>query len=94
MCRRDSAEKKVKKEDATPSTVALESFMITAVIDAHERVCVAVWNISEAYLSTDMDEEVIMILEGRLEELMAMMAPGIYLKLIHINKTNKLVEIR
>ena len=36
-----------------------------------------------------MDEEVTMILEGRLSELMAMVAPEIYRKHIRVNKKNK-----
>ena len=69
----------------------MDSLLITVVISANKGRDVAVYGIPGSYLSTDMDEEVIMILEGRLEELMAMMAPGIYLQLIHRKKTNKKV---
>ena len=47
------------------------------------------YEISGAYLSADMGEEVIMILEGRLLELMGIMAPEIYQRHIHVKKIKR-----
>ena len=65
--------------------------MITAVMDAHAGRDVAVCNIIGVYLSADMDEEVIIILEGCLRELTAMVAPYIYCPQIHLNSNSKKV---
>ena len=59
------------------------------MIDLHEGRNVAVYEISGAYLSADMGEEVIMILEGRLLELMGIMAPEIYQRHIHVKKIKR-----
>ena len=74
------------KEDATSPTVALESVMITSVIDAYERRDVAVADIPGAFLTADMDEVVRMCLRGRLAELMVKAAPNIYSKYVTIEK--------
>jgi hypothetical protein len=63
------------KSDATSPTVALESVLITATIDAHEGREVAIVDVPGAYLMADMDEEVSMCLIGRLAELMVKTAP-------------------
>jgi hypothetical protein len=63
------------KSDTTPPTVALESALITATIDAHEGREVAIIDVPGAYLMADMDEEVFMCLRGRLAELMVKTAP-------------------
>jgi hypothetical protein len=68
------------KSDTTSPTVALESVLITATIDAFERRDVAIVDVPGAFLTADMDEEVIMCLRGRLAELMVKTAPNIYRK--------------
>ena len=61
----------IRKEDAASPTVALESIFLTSAIEAHEGREVATIDIPGAYLHTDTDEEVIMLLRGKLAELMA-----------------------
>jgi hypothetical protein len=56
--------------DMVSLTVTVESVMITATVEAHEGRDVAVVDFPGAFLSADMDEEVIMTLRGRLAELM------------------------
>jgi hypothetical protein len=46
-------------------------------------------DIPGAYLSADMDEEVIMLLRGRLAELMVKTAPNIYRKYITVDAKNQ-----
>jgi hypothetical protein len=65
--------------------VSLESVLITSIIEAYEGREVSVVDIQGAYLSADMDEEVIMLLRGRLAELMAKTAPNIYRKYITVD---------
>ena len=52
------------KSEATSPTVALESVLFTATIDAHEGRDVAIADIPGAFLTADMDEAVRMILRG------------------------------
>jgi hypothetical protein len=73
------------KSDATSPTVALESLIITATVDAFERI----FDVPGAYLTADMDEEVFMCLRGRLAELMVKTAPEIYRKYIYVGSDNK-----
>jgi hypothetical protein len=73
----------------TPPTVSLESVLITSTIEAYEGREVAVVDILGAYLSADMDEEVIMLLRWRLAELMVKTAPNIYRKYITVDVKNQ-----
>jgi hypothetical protein len=70
----------------TSPTVSLESVLITSTIEAFEGREVAMVDIPGAYLSAGMDEEVIMLLRGRLAELMAKTAPNIYPKYITVDE--------
>jgi hypothetical protein len=74
---------------ATPPTVALESVLITATIDAYEERDVAIVDVPGAFLSADMDKEVIMTIRGRLAELMVKAAPNIYRKYITLDANNQ-----
>jgi hypothetical protein len=74
---------------ATSPTVSLEAVLITATIDAYEERDVAIVDVPGAFLSADMDEEVIMTIRGRLAELMVKAAPNIYRKYITIDANNQ-----
>jgi hypothetical protein len=75
--------------DATSPTVSLEAVLITAAIEAHEERDVAIVDVPGAFLSADMDEEVIMTIRGRLAELMVKAAPNIYRKYITLDANNQ-----
>jgi hypothetical protein len=77
------------KSDATSPTVALESVLITATIDAFEKREVAIVDVPGAYLTADMDEEVFMCIRGKLAELMVKTAPDIYRNYIYVGPDNK-----
>ena len=55
-----------------------ESTFITASIVAHEHRVVQCYNIPSAFVNTDVDEEVIMVLKGDLAKMMVQMALEIY----------------
>jgi hypothetical protein len=74
---------------AIPPAVSLEAVLITATIDAYEERDVAIVDVPGAFLSADMDEEVIMTIRGRLVELMVKAAPNIYRKYITIDANNQ-----
>ena len=73
-------EGEIIKEDAESPTFVLERIIIASAIEAREERDVATVKIPGAYLHTDNEEYVIMLLRGRLEELMAMVDPNVYQK--------------
>ena len=68
------------KDEAASPTVLLESILLTCVIDAKENCKVAVVDIPNAFVQTDMDGEqrVIMKMRGKLAELLVKVAPEVY----------------
>ena len=74
------------KQDTTSPTVATESVFITTVIDAHEGRDVACFDIPGAFLHADVDEDITMVLKGRLAELMVQVAPNLYRKYITVDR--------
>ncbi len=59
---------------------------ITAVIGAHKRHNVACYDIPGAFLHADVEEDITMILKGRLAELMVQVAPNLYRKYIAVDR--------
>ena len=57
-------------KNAESPTVTNELVFITVAIEAHERKNAVMLDTPRVYLHTDMDEEVVMLLKGRLAELM------------------------
>ena len=74
------------KQETTSPTVATESVFITAVIDAHEGRDVACFDIPGAFLHADSDEDITMVLKGRLAELMVQVALNLYRKYITVDR--------
>lgn len=72
-------------------TVHLDSVFVTAVMEAWERCGVGVADLPGAFLACSMEgkEEVLMVLRGRLAELMALTAPNIYQKYVTINSNGR-----
>ena len=54
----------ISKEDAASPTISMESTFITASIAAHERRVTQFYDVPSAFVNTDVDEEVIMVLKG------------------------------
>jgi hypothetical protein len=74
------------KQESTSPTIATESVFITAVVDAHKGRDVACYDIPGAFLHADSDEDITMILKGRLAELMVQVAPTLYRKYISVDR--------
>ena len=66
------------KSDGTSPTVGTDSVIITAGIDAHERRDVMTIDLPCAYLHTLNDEETVMVLRGKLCELLVQVNPKLY----------------
>ena len=79
----------IAKEDATSPTVAIDSVFITGAIDAHERRDVAYADLPGAFLHTETDEKVVMMLTGELCELMVKVDPTLYRKYVHKDRRGK-----
>ena len=68
----------IAKEEAASPTISMESTFITTSIVVHERQFVRCYNIPSAFVNTDVDEDVIMVLKGDLVEIMIQVAPEVY----------------
>ncbi len=70
----------ISKDEAASPTVSMESTFITSSIAAKERRKVQCYNVPSAFVNTNVDEEVIMVLKGELAEMMIHIAPEVYRK--------------
>ena len=76
----------IPKEEAASPTVSTESTFITASIAAHEHRKVRCYDIPSAFVNTDVDEDVLMVLKGDLADMMVQIAPQIYRKYVTVDK--------
>ncbi len=76
----------IAKKEAASLTVSTESTLITAAITAHERRFVRFFDVPSAFVNTDVDEEVIMVLKGDLVEMMIQVALEVYQKYVAVDK--------
>jgi len=79
----------MKKEEVSSPTVSLEAMMMSCCIDAKEGRYVVVTDIPVAFLHTDINECVHMIMEGTIVEHIAKHEPSIYQKYIWHDKIGK-----
>ena len=75
----------IPKEEAASPTVSTESMFITAGIAASEGRYVRCYDVPSAFVNTDVDENVLMVLKGELAEMMVHIAPQIYRKHITVD---------
>ena len=71
----------VKSEWSSP-TVTTDGVIITSTIEAHEGRDVATADLPNAYLHADNNEQTLMLLKGKLEELMVQIDPELYRKYV------------
>jgi len=88
-----------KKTDSASPTVSTDSIMITGAIEAHEGRVTATIGVPgaflNAYLDTVTDEEVLMLLKGKLAELMVMVQPKMYRKYVtYDSKGNPMLYVK
>ncbi len=76
----------IPKEDAASPTVSVESTFITATIAATEKRKVQCYDVPSAFVNTDVDEDVIMVLKGELAEMMIQIAPEVYRRYVTVNR--------
>ncbi len=68
------------KQDTTSPTMLMEAVFITAVVDAYEECNAICFDIPGTFLHADSGKDIIMILKGRLAELMVQGAQNLYRK--------------
>ena len=73
-------------QESTSPTEATELVFITAVVDAHEGRNLACYDIPGAFFHADSDEDITMILKGKLAELMVQVTPTLYRKYISVDR--------
>jgi hypothetical protein len=66
--------------------VSTESVFIMSVIAASEKRKVRCHDIPSAFINTDVDEEVLMVLKGELAEMMIQIAPQTYHKYVTVDR--------
>ena len=74
------------KADWASPTVSIDGVLITSAIEAHEGRHIATCDLQGAYLNTNNNEETIMLLKGKLAELIVQVDPKLYRKYITTNK--------
>ena len=85
MCQWEKQHQWTSKDYATSPTVSTHAIFLTGTIDAHKGCNVATMNLPGAFLHADVDEDVTMVMEGRLVELMVMTPLQIYCRYIAMN---------
>jgi hypothetical protein len=79
----------IEKEDASSPTVATESVMLTAIIDAMERRDTAIIDIPNAFIQTvveDKSKRVIIRIRGMLVDILVKIAPEVYKSYVTVDK--------
>jgi len=76
----------IAKEDAALPTVSTESVFIMSVIAASEKRKVRCYDIPSAFVTTDVDEDVLMVLKGELVDMMIQIPPQTYQKYVTVDR--------
>ena len=74
--------KQPSTRNAASPTVTTESVFLTSLIAAWENRTCRSYDVPSAFVNTELDEEVNMVLQGELAELLVKVAPHIYQKYI------------
>ena len=90
----------LSREDAASPTVALESIMLTATVDAKEHRDVMSADVPNAFIQAhmpdinDADKQVFMKITGVLVDLMVEMAPEVYKPYVTIENNKKVIYVQ
>ncbi len=74
------------KQDMTSPTVSTGAVFIITVVNSYKGCDIACFNILGAFLHAYSDEDITMILKGRLAELMVQVTPNLYRKYISVDR--------
>ncbi len=76
----------IPKEDAASPTVSTKSVFIASAIAASEKRHLRCIDIPSAFVNTDIDKNILMVLTGKLAEMMVHITPQIYCRYITLDK--------
>ena len=79
----------MSKEDTSSHTVSLEAMMISHAIDAWEERYVVVTDIMGAFWHTNLEQDVHMLLEGKIAKMIIKLEPSLYREFIWKNRQGK-----
>ena len=82
------------KEDTSSPTVAIESVMLTSIIDASERRDIATVDIPGAFLQANMDEIVHMKITGTMVDILVNLQPDKYQKYVMTENTRQIMYVQ
>jgi hypothetical protein len=82
------------KEDASSPTVAIESVMITSVIDASEKRDIATVDIPGTFLQANMDEIVHMKITGTLVDILVKLQSSKYERFVMVENAKKSLYVQ
>ena len=63
------------KSGGSLSTFLTDSIFLTGVVDAHEKQAIAILDIANAFLHAENDEKILMLLRGKLAEMVVQVDP-------------------
>ncbi len=86
--------KTTTKEEASSPTVAIESVMLSCTIDAKEERDVGTVDLPGAFMQADMEDTIHMKLEGKMAELLDLIAPTQYRKYIRMEKGRMVLYVQ
>ena len=70
------------KADGSSPTISTDIFFLTGLIDAYELQAIAILDIANAFLHAENDEKMLMLLRGKLAEMMVQVDPAMYRKYV------------
>ena len=76
----------ISKEEAALPTVSMESTFITASIAARKDRKVRCYDIPSAFVNTEVDKDMLMVLKEDLADMMVQIAPQVYRKYVTVDK--------
>jgi hypothetical protein len=76
----------ISKEEAASPTVSMESTFITVATAANEKRKVRCYDFPSAFVNMDMDEDVLMVLKGKLADMMVQIVTQVYRKYVTVDR--------
>ena len=70
------------KSDGSSPTVLMDSIFLTGVVDAHEMRAIAILDIDNAFLHAEKYEKILILLRGKLAEMVFQVYPTMYRKYV------------
>ena len=77
------------KAAGSSHTVSTDGLIVTTAVDTHEERDVATLNIPPAFLHVENDEHIIVLLKGKVDELLVQLQPELYQKYVITSKNGE-----